>query len=457
MKERGRTEDIFEQEWREAFDGAEQAPPRIVWSEINATIANEKAILYKKKSIYYRWAAAAIFLLATSIGLLQLASDGTMNLNTIASIDIDNPKLNEIIFEPISVTIEENSGFGKRIPPNRSNTNVSPNQGKESNNQSGLLFSIENDIDNQINQLGNEIALLEVSPKEPYLLVEEVELVDHFYRMPTYGYKSSKRGNSLDDKYWAGVDFGSGSFDPNFQSGSGGLIDNSLAFNSEAQFSALNTEALDANSPTVRENMQAGQALSFGFNLGMRVSKRWSVQSGFQYTKAQATNTTNVVVASTKLIDPIAVTSQIRNVSQVRSILQADQVVEYNYQDVELNNEFQFASIPIKAGYKIVDSRFSVELKAGMAANLYLGNKLSDPSNQLAEVTIGPGSNSPYKEVSFMGLAGLQFGYEFVNRFNLVVEPNYRRALDNMTKGSSEFISAPSGFGLQTGISYQFN
>lgn len=460
MKEQGRTEDIFEREWREAFDGVEQAPPRIVWSDIDRTLAHEKALIYKKKSIYYRWAAAAIFLLATSIGLLQLTGSQNGVMKTIAGIDIDNPQQ---IVSVLDLQLPERVGSfkgGDAEPPKQNIFLASSQDGKR--NDSKLLSSIPQEEKNgeEIQLAGfGDIAILELDGIDPQLNISESELVDHLYKRPsTYMiYSEKQKPSSLDDKYWAGVDFSSGSFDPNYQSSAGSLVDESLSFNTATQFSAFNTESLDSGSPTVRESMQSGQSLSFGFNMGMQLSSRWSLQSGFQYMKAHATNTTNVVVASNALIDPIAVTSQIKNVSQVRQVLQAEEIVEYNYQDVDFNNEFQFATIPVNAGYKLIDSRFSVEVKAGLAANLYLGNKLTDPDNQIADVTIGPGRNSPYKEVSFIGLAGLQFGYEFINRFNFIIEPNYRRSLDNMTKSGSEFVAAPSGFGLQTGIRYEFN
>ncbi|MEP0366944.1 MAG: hypothetical protein ABJN36_13855 [Cyclobacteriaceae bacterium] len=453
MDEQGRTEDIFEREWREAFDGAQQEPPRIVWSEIDRALAHDKVLLFKRKSIYYRWAAAAIFLLATTIGFFQLVSSSNSYSRTIAEIEVDNPQLAN---NNTRIEVPENA-TGGAVGNLSSNRLFASNQSSGKIDRGGMPPSNALLIDENLYDLRSKSELIVIEAIKPASDLPSVDVVDRLYRVASMLNARKAKNESLDEKYWAGVDFSSGTFDPNFQSSGTSLLDNSLAFNSNAQFSATNTEALDAGSPDVRENMQAGQTVSFGMNMGLKLSDKWTVQSGFQYMKADATNNTNVVVTTTRLVDPIAATSQFKKVSQVRSATQADEVVEYNYEDVDLRNVFQFASIPVKAGYKLLDSRFSLELKAGVAANLYLGNKITDPDNQLAEVTIGPGSNSPYKELSFMGLAGVQFGYEFVKNFNIVIEPNYRRSLDNMTKNSSEFEAAPSSFGLQTGIRYQFN
>ncbi|MFT6867005.1 MAG: hypothetical protein ACJA08_001843 [Cyclobacteriaceae bacterium] len=469
MNEQGRTEDIFEREWREAFDGVEQTPPRIVWSEIDRAMAHGKALVYKKRSVYYRWMAAAIFLLATSIGLLQLLNEKSGFSRTIAQIDVDSPQ--QVLLTEIEIPQSWDNFGSADQPPTATNkqyfTNGGNQQGGNQQNGNKTLFLASNE--NPSNESETESAeseiefdavinLVLIEAIKPNTMIASIDLVDHMYRVPMPNYsKNGIKNNKLDDRYWAGVDFGSATFDPNFQTASSSFLNNSLAFDPATQFSAANTEALDNVSPSIRENMQSGQSFAYGFNLGMKLTNRWSVQGGLQYVTAQATNNTNVVISTTTVVESIAATSQIKNVAQVRQAVQSDEIVEYNYQDVDLNNAFQFASIPVQAGYKILDSKFSVDLKAGIAANLYLGNKLTDPDNKLADVTIGPGSNSPYKELSFMGLAGVKFGYEFIRRFNLVIEPNYRQALDNITKSSSEFVSAPSGFGLQTGISYQFN
>lgn len=454
MKEQGETEDIFEREWREAFDGVEQTPPRIVWSEIDRALAHEKASVYKRKSVYYRWMAAAIFLLATSIGLLQFLSNQNNDSGRFDTAIVDHPQ-QELVSE-ITISQSRRNFNGNNKPPKSPVASISGMAGDNHKNVIALAESIDDDT--EFFDTPEQTLIPELNKITPTLEIAQIDLVDHFYRVASYGYftRSSKNKNA-DDKFWAGIGVGSSTFDPNFQSSSSSFLNNSLTFDPSAQFSASNTEALDASSPSVRENMQSGQSLSYGFNFGMKLSSRWSVQGGVQYMKAQATNNTNVVISTTKLVESIAATSQIKNVAQVRQALQSDEIVEYSYEDVNLNNEFQFASIPVQAGYRLLDNKFSIDLKAGVAANLYLGNKITDPDNELAEVTIGPGSNSPYKEMSFMGLAGVQFGYEFINRFNLIIEPNYRYSLENMTKNSSEFVASPSGFGLQTGIRYQFH
>ncbi len=61
----------FENEWKEVFGGASQTPPDAVWNEIDRKLAYAELSVYKTKATYYRWAVAAILLLAASLGTLQ--------------------------------------------------------------------------------------------------------------------------------------------------------------------------------------------------------------------------------------------------------------------------------------------------------------------------------------------------------------------------------------------------
>ena len=98
-----------------------------------------------------------------------------------------------------------------------------------------------------------------------------------------------------------------------------------------------------------------------------------------------------------------------------------------------------------------------MEINAGVIANIYMGNRLSTEDPNIAELTIGPGDASPYRDLSFSGQAGLELGYRFMKRLDVILEPNYRQSINTLTKSNSNFITNPSGFALTTGLRYNFN
>ncbi len=464
MSGQGKMDDFFEREWRDALENTKQEPPRIVWSEINRELANERAVLFQKKAVYYRWASVAAIFIAGCFGLMHFfnseADQAEMHLAMTKVTDNSFAEENcasDKISQPTLTATAENGGNdngGYNTIPTQAGASAfyGASMAASKNNEKELVEGAE-EKGHLESMVILDVKSLTMSPLE---VDESVALVDHIYRVPSvYSKKTLKKVYDSEQRYWAGVDVGSGTFDPNFQSASGG-IENSLSLSPSAQFSGFNTEKLDAESPLVRENMSAGQTKFIGLNFGFKVHPRWLIQSGFQYAQADATNNTNMIVTNSRVLDPIPVTSQLKGVAPVKSAVSNNEV-EFEEQDVSLDNQFQFASIPLKAGYLLIDQRLSITVNAGLAANLYLGNKLSDPSNEVANITIGPGSDSPYKDLSFIGLAGLQFGYEFIKRFDIVIEPNYRQSINDLTKGEAKFVASPSGFGLQTGIRYRFN
>jgi hypothetical protein len=464
MSGREKIEDGFEKEWREAFEGVTQTPPRIIWSEIDRSLANDRAVVFQKKVVYYKWAAIAAILFLAMTAVFRF-TDSQSN---------DNLELadNQMIIKSKMIIDDEcgDSQADYSITKNKKST-ISNSEPPTNNGRNVALASSSGYSNENFQAPTNQYITDEVYEAEDWTVkkvnkvsfdgLEEdkrVALVDELYKVAsTYLQVKKQKQPSTDQKYWAGIDVSSGTFDPNFQNGTGGIINNSLDFSPSAKYSAFNTEKIDQNSPSVKESMASGQTKSLGFNFGLKVHPRWLLQSGFQYMRADAVNNTNMIVSSSRLLDPIAVTSQIKGVAPVRSAVNSEQVVEYDLQDVKLENQFQFATIPLKAGYLLIDDRLSVMVNAGVAANLYLGNKLSDPNNELANVSIGPGANSPYKDLSFVGLAGVQFGYQLIKRFDLILEPNYRQSLNELSKSSSDFVASPSGFGLQTGLRYRFN
>lgn len=439
-------DDNFERQWRDAFEDASQEPPKIVWSEISSRLASEKLVLVQRQKMFYQVGIAATILITAFVGLSQFfLADRSTNQQVAQRETIEIKGLAMPIYTP---------EFGGPTNYMTNSGEVLPVGGDATEGMATEVSSEEDDF-NWSEIVKIELFDEELNSKAAALAVEYPKVRDHLYGRPrTYLAKSKSKNR---EKFWAGVDVGSGSFDPNFQGGDTNL-QSSLAVQSNAFASAsLKDNSVRADSPPVREDMTSGTTVGLGVNFGFELGDRWYVQSGVQYSRASATNSTNVVVETRQSVNPIAASAQFNRVSQIQDLLNAEEVVSFEYKDVNLDNQFQFASIPLVAGYKIIDQRINLSINAGVASNIYLGNKITDPGNTVAEVTIGPGESSPYRQVNFMGITGVQVGYEIMNRFDVIVQPNYRHALNPLTKADADFTTNPSGFGLQTGMRYRFN
>lgn len=438
----------FENEWKEVFGDASQTPPDAVWNEIDRKLAYAELSVYKTKATYYRWAVAAILLLAASLGTLQYwyFQQGP---DYRLAINVDKPDPME---EVVSIRIPDSAG-------ERMTALAFGDQGRDKSDFRGaMLMAGEQEQDEELNSQGHSREIFEeltLTKLKPEVSIAANYTGRRLYLLPVYHFEQRRKAG-VDNKYWAGLSLGSGGFDPNFQSTGGSLLASNLDMSS-AGFSLSSEEAIDSQSPSVREGMLPGETVSLGVNFGLKLSSRWTLESGVQYARADATTQTNVVIQTSTFQEVIPATSQVRSVQQFEQAIDRQEVVEYDYRDVNLKNEFQFTSVPVKAGYLVVNSKFRMELNAGVITNFYMGNKLSGSDAEIAGLTIGPGSESPYREVSFSGLAGVEFGYQLLKNFDLVIEPNYRRSINSLTKENTSFTTNPSGFGLLTGVRYNFN
>lgn len=474
MSGRENFEDQFDQVWHDAFEGADVTPPPVVWNEIDRRLAYKELSVYKSKAMYYRSAVAAIILLAASFGTWQYLyfQNKTEQLATSA-ITIDHPEpMNGMSLINSYVALGKNTTGS--VNTNSINTNdqsiINKTKGSKVDNSSG---SGSTSVTNGLSYFESSSSVAPIDNDEDKANFHELWNLDsksistetilavtfrELKKIPVYKFEQLENDKRVahKEKYFAGVSFGSGGFDPNYESTGGSLLASNLDVNPSA-FSLSDNEAIYNQSPSVREGMLPGESVSLGVNLGMKLSNRWTLESGLQYARTDATTQTNLVIQTSTWQESIPATSQVRGNKQFESAVKREEVVEYDYRDLNLRNEFQFASVPLKAGFLVLDKKLKLELNAGLIANIYMGNRLSGHEDEIAQLTIGPGDQSPYRELSFSGLAGIELGYRLLKRFDVVLEPNYRRSINSLTKDDATFLTNPSGFGVVTGIRYNFN
>ena len=451
----------FEQEWKDAFEDVSEQPNPGVWSNIERELAYQQMAKLKRKARFYQWAAAAAMFIAAFLGMNYLISDKTINNNTLtdSSIQEVSQKAQESSIEetPSEFVVGESdqeeqvrshvAGYGdangRIAQTNQRGSFVADESEDDALSASYLAFVLD----------GKRIEQTNVD----YSIDAKVDR--RMYSKPINGKFAPRKSRKAQDheRFWAGVGVGSGSFDPNYQSGPSNLLASSLNLSTAENYAASNSFRIESQSPAVREGMKSGSTIDMGVNFGVRVSSNWILESGIYYTQADAVTQTNVVVESPSVVEPIAASSETRGVTELNSLVGSEKIIQYSYQDVNFDNTFQFASLPVKAGFILIDSRLNIVLNAGVATNLYLGNRLEDPNSDVANVSIGPGKSSPYREVSFAGLGGLQIGYALFDQVEFTIEPYMRQPITSLTKQSTSFNASPSGLGINTGIRYRFN
>ena len=271
------------------------------------------------------------------------------------------------------------------------------------------------------------------------------------------------RGSSKKNKekesglFLAGLDFSTGVFDPNFQQGGSVFASSGNATYADARVESFDNQLASFNTANkafavVRSTgteTQPEVVFSYGANVGYKLSRRIIIQTGIAYRKANTTTTT------TGYAEQIGSGTQIPIVAayqyQLDGLTRVESIAETN-----LSNQYEFASIPFRAGYVVLDKKFNLALMAGISSEFFLGNQIVDKSNNLETLSTSPGDGSPFKSVYFNGSLGTMLGYTFAKSYVLTLEPSYRFAVNSFTKDDFYLDSYPSSFMLSFGIAYNF-
>ncbi len=410
------------------FEGQGHHVPERVWDNVNNSLNAELVSQYQASYSWHKWLTAAAILIAISSFAIHYSSrlleninnqEESVSYNALLSDDLDVSQFNapELAFDqttfywtPIVISKEE-------LEP--------------------VFISTSLDSDEKRLQL---LSTIEIQAKKPSIeLAEANHSINPFYRT----LNSLKSKTSKKNEFWAGLEAGAGKFNPDF-SGSSSI---SSSVNSAAAATAVGAGGFsNPSASAVQNGMNEGTATSVGFDFGMKLGEKWTLESGLAYTNINNRGSASINVfdqfstldaISTGKIEPASLKPAERERADTQTSFDGD---------VDINSNLQFASLPLKAGYFLMDNRFSLRLNAGVAANYLIENSLSDPSRQI----INGSQNSLYNDWSFDGIGGLEFGYRLFDKIDMTIEPNYRYSITPL----SNTINSPSRFVVQTGFRY---
>jgi hypothetical protein len=270
---------------------------------------------------------------------------------------------------------------------------------------------------------------------------------EEMYRIPIMT-KEKKRRAPV--QLLAGVNFSTGQFDPGFtESGPSYFRSSDLMAVEDAAVRKMAFSIADKNNTISSEAYQPAVSYSYGIDLGARISRRWIIQSGFTYINANSWAKTSAYFVDTRTNQKTAVLSTVG--AENDGLVQVVQTDE-----IQMKNTYNFASIPVRAGYLVLDRKLSIALLAGMTSDFLLSNNISHNSDFINSYTDNGGEDSPYNPVYFNGTISTSLGYLIGDHYYLNMEPSYRMALTDFTKEAFTLNSRPSSFFVTFGISYRF-
>jgi hypothetical protein len=122
-----------------------------------------------------------------------------------------------------------------------------------------------------------------------------------------------------------------------------------------------------------------------------------------------------------------------------------------------VNNSMRYLSIPMMAGYLLVNKTFGLQLNAGVATDLFLQNTISAESDQIEKTSQPAGSDSPYRAVNLSGLIGTEISYRFGERYRVSLNPGIRYPFNTIYKSELGVQAAPLTLDVGLRFRYIFN
>jgi len=467
----------FEDEWKHAFADAEGDVNQSVWINIDSKLANAESGAMKERVLFYQLLAAASVVLAMVAGGVLFIQNGAENQ---PSLSYGNSTTNNItdssqvsrskakdqsnnaslspVDKPAPTALSTKKETSLSLHKNQTSTAAAQTTQQHVQNQSMALSSVvtdnaiaksrsENDqseghlniaipnketiattIAEKPNQImptentGNESALLAqtmIKPKEEAAAptVDSTVVIESPIRIaqnkvaPEPTTTANKKEESSEN-WWASLNGSAGSYT------TGGTAP-STAFQSNTGGLSFQNSGSGSSSPRV------GTAFSYGVNVGKRVAPRWVIMSGVGYM----TQSINYPSSS-------AVFSSNQAQAFIADMSRASASPTVSVASYELTSVNEFVTIPLQAGYLLVNRKVGVQLNAGVAGDLFLRNTLSDPAGRLSTSSQSAGDASTYKTVNWSGLVGTELSYKISIYYRISVIPGMRYSFDSILKSN---------------------
>ncbi|MEJ7645365.1 MAG: hypothetical protein WKF87_12285 [Chryseolinea sp.] len=481
----------FEDSFKDAFREAESNPSDKVWTNIELELEKESGEKTRRTLFFYKMLAAASIAFALSIvgiGYYVLKTNPEMT-NAVAENLVKDAEEQAVNGETGKTVIRENEDTQKQaaeLSNESTKSQATSSKDRESRSLSkngprvvaGTGFLSENAKENTLRlhqtraqesklndgagAVGYESTAAFAPGYPERKLPDLFELKQPVIKVPTVetdpvalmlaklaieemkfsdaeeNDKKEKAANG--EKLWTSVGFAAGGFSS---------VNHSVAPNA----SQFNSASFAQTTVPDKEAKAAGIAYSMGVSFGTKVAKRWVVQGGLNYLTQSSDYVANNVVAAGDYRSLQA--ESINTIGALPMLADAASkiipTVSYS-----VNNNVKFFSVPVQAGYLLVNKKVGLQLNAGLSTDLFVQNTITPEGGSLNKSTQGRGSDSPYRSVNFSGLVGTELTYRIGQRYRVALNPGLRYPLNSLYKSDVGIQSTPLTFDVGVRFRYIF-
>lgn len=466
----------FEDQLKNSFEGAESSPSPKVWDGIEVDLMRAESVQMRDRLVFYKWVAAASVIIALTAGAFtfyQLSNPEQILVAGKQTPEVANQKAPQVAdsgnVQKLNGTrpgdiqsgdVPANNGedqrSARRVQENKSShLQTSGDHLAAAHSEELKTASASKVIANQKTEETSPDVLTRNNFVKPGLAslpevrvvlaskqtssADPVQLM--LARLADDEKKISERENSensrSDEKIWTSVGFAAGAFNSS---------NASVSTTSNAAVRTFNDDVAD------KEASASGVAYSVGMNVGTRISRNWVLQGGINYLTqtSQYTAQTAVGTPDFSAFSPPSISGPKDYDGDGVGDEKVISTSPYN-----INNSVRYLSVPLQAGYMIVDKLFGVQVNAGVSTDLFLRNVKTAEGENIQDVDQGRGS-APYRPVNFSGLMGAEVSYKFGNRYRIALNPGIRYPFSSVYKNDSGVKSNPLTLDLGLRFRYIF-
>ncbi len=206
-----------------------------------------------------------------------------------------------------------------------------------------------------------------------------------------------------------------------------------------------------------------GVNLSYGVAVGYEVSPRLSVRTGVH--RVDMSYTTNDVVykqpfdpgvqlVSISNFNPTAVSDAgSTTASDIGSSFSQEFLADNTFSGFQggITQRLGYLEVPLELRYKVIDSKFSLNVIGGMSALFLTDNNIAITDNN---TRLDLGADNNFNDFNQSANFGLGIDYSFTSQLGFSIEPVFKYQLSPLRNNIAGF--RPYNIGVYSGITYRF-
>lgn len=512
-------EHTFENNWRKAFDNADEVPPLSVWERIEARLDEDedRVVIIP---LWLQWqtlkwvTAAGVTILLVALGgwwsaknsksniqltnkenIEKVASKPNMGNKTsdeilesgkampkMQTLPSENPKETLAIIttpkepniETHSISTKDESRFKNNLSKTYQQKNSLPTLSEEElvvsslKNKTALLqknlptavlkeTTISSIPNNTLPAIFDPIIL-----STPILALSSLnskemrELTGLSKRQPWVAYQTTQSEQKVQEITTKEYWASIGMMPASYNAGvSIGGSQSGNAFNSNNQSFSPNTT--QSSSSTNRPSF----SYAFQWQGGVQLAQRWSLETGLNYLQGNSVfeGTNGFNVFSNSYINNLEAAINISDNSKQRYDFAAIGTDKSQVQSLttsqNISNSYQFLQIPMQAGYAVIKPKRKMSLWLLAGFINNIFLRNSFQSGQESTVIVS-GADNPYRTLSFSASTGVRIQYKMNKRWTTLLSGNFQQALGSATRSGAAFEARPQLLGVGAGLRYGF-